>query len=142
MATMNTYLNFAGNTEEAFNFYRSVFGGEFKGGINRFGDTPEADKIPENERDKVMHIALPIGNGNVLMGTDALESMGQTLTQGNNYYISLHPESMEEAEKLYKGLSAGGAIETELQKVFWGAYFGSFTDKFGVKWMVNYDVEQ
>ncbi len=141
MATMNPYLNFKGNTEEAFNFYKSVFGGEFMT-LQRFKDTPAADKIPANEKAKIMHVALPIGKGNVLMGTDALESMGQKLTIGNNFYISINAESKEEAEKLFNGLSAGGKIEMPLQDAFWGAYFGMFTDKFGIQWMVNYDYNQ
>ncbi|MEX0720046.1 MAG: VOC family protein [Balneolaceae bacterium] len=142
MATINPYLNFPGNTEEAFNFYKSVFGGDFVGGVFRFRDTPEADKLPENEKDKVMHMALPIGNGNMLMATDALESMGQKVEPGNNYYISIQTESKEEADKLFNGLSAGGKIEVEMQDESWGDYFGMFTDKFGIKWMVNYDYGQ
>lgn len=142
MATINTYLNFPGNTEEAFNFYKSVFGGEFLGGIRRFKDTPEAGDVPEDEKDKVMHVALPIGDGNMLMGTDTLESMGQSVTMGNNMYISIHPDSKEEAERLFNGLSKGGDIEMPLEKAFWGAWFASFTDKFGVRWMINYDDSQ
>jgi PhnB protein len=141
MATINPYLNFKGITEQAFNFYKSVFGGEFMT-LQRFKDTPEAGKIPANEREKIMHVSLPIGKGNVLMGTDALESMGQKLTIGNNFYISINAESKEEAEKLFSGLSAGGKIEMPLQDAFWGAYFGMFTDKFGIQWMVNYDYKQ
>lgn len=139
MTVINTYLNFPGNTEEAFNFYKSVFGGEFLGEINRFKDTPDGDKLPENEWEKVMHIALPVGAGNMLMGTDTLESMGQSVTMGNNVYISITPDSKEEAERLFNGLSAGGTVEMPLEKMFWGAWFASFTDKFGVRWMINYD---
>lgn len=138
MSTINPYLNFPGNTEEAFTFYQSVFGGEFIGGISRFKDTPEANKLSKEEQEKVMHIALPVGNGQMLMATDALKSMGQSITMGNNMYISIHPESREEADRLFKGLSKGGEIEMDLQDTFWGGYFGSFTDKFGVKWMVHY----
>lgn len=141
MATINTYLNFPGNTEEAFNFYKSVFGGEFIGGVSRFGDTPEADKIPEHEQDKVMHIALPIGNGNMLMATDALESMGQEVKQGNNYHLSIQAESKEEAETLFNKLSAGGEVTMPLDDAFWGDYFGMCTDKFGIQWMVNYSYD-
>ncbi|UKJ07665.1 VOC family protein [Solitalea lacus] len=141
MATLNPYLNFLGKTEEAFNFYKAVIGGEFLM-IQRFKDTPEADKLPEEDRDKIMHIALPIGNGNILMGTDALESMGQSLTMGNNFSLSLGAETKEEADKLFNGLSAGGAIEMPLQDTFWGAYFGMFKDKYGVQWMINYDYNQ
>ncbi len=141
MPVINPYLNFPGNTEEAFNFYKSVFGGEFLS-LQRFSDTPAAGNIPDNEKDKLMHVALPIGNGNVLMATDALESMGQKVVPGNNFYISINPESKEEAERLFNGLSAGGKIEMPLQNQFWGAYFGMFSDKFGIRWMVNYSYNQ
>ncbi|MGB7291450.1 MAG: VOC family protein [Thermodesulfobacteriota bacterium] len=141
MATINPYLNFNGNTEEAFNFYKSVFGGEFIA-LMRWKDAPEADKILEGDREKIMHVSLPIGKGNILMATDACESMGQTLTAGNNFYICIGAESKEEAEKLFNGLSAGGKIEMPLQDMFWGAYFGMFTDKFGIQWMVSYDYNQ
>lgn len=127
-----------GNTEKAFNFYKSVFGVEFVGGIRRFGDMPDNEFMPESDKQKVMHVGLQIGPGNYLMGTDALESMGQSLLFGNNYYISINPESKEEAIKLFNGLSAGGTVTSPLEDTFWGAYFGTFTDKFGVHWMVNY----
>lgn len=138
MATLNPYLNFAGNTEEAFSFYKSVFGGDFMGGINRFKDTPETSNISDSERDKIMHIALPVGNGNMLMATDALESLGHKVNIGNNIHLSLEAESKEEAEKLFNGLSAGGKVTMPLADAFWSAYFGMLTDKFGVQWMVNY----
>jgi PhnB protein len=138
MAAVNPYLNFSGNTEEAFNFYKSVFGGDFLT-VMRFKDNPGCEGISEADKNRIMHIALPIGNGNILMATDALESLGQKLIVGNNFYIALGPESKEEAERLFNGLSVGGKIEMPLQDMFWGAYYGSFTDKFGVKWMVNYD---
>jgi PhnB protein len=141
MGTVNPYLNFNGNTEEAFNFYKSVFGGEFLA-VMRFKDNAECGQVSEADKERIMHIALPIGNGNVLMATDALESMGQKLTFGNNFYIALAPESKEEAERLFNGLSAGGKIEMPLQDMFWGAYYGSFADKFGVQWMVNYSKNQ
>lgn len=137
MATFNTYLNFNGNTEEAFTFYKSVIGGEFET-IQRFGDTPGSG-IPENLSHKIMHISLPIGNGNALMATDALEELGQKVIQGNNFYISINAESKEEANKLYNGLSVDGAIEMEIGDTFWGAYFGMFKDKFGIQWIVNFD---
>src|SRR6185295_6354284 len=107
MATANPYLNFIGNTEDAFNFYKSVFGGEFLT-VQRFKDTPEAERVSPSERDKIMHIALPIGKTNILMGTDALESMGHKVAAGNNLHISLSTESEEETKKLFNGLSAGG----------------------------------
>jgi PhnB protein len=141
MLTVNPYLNFAGNTEEAFIFYRSVFGGEFRA-LQRFKDTPETANVPNNEKDKIMHIALPIGKGNVLMATDTLDSMGQKLTVGNNIYITIRPESNQEADQLFKKLSARGKVEMPLQDMFWGAYFGAFRDRFGVQWMINYDSKQ
>lgn len=143
MATINPYLNFNGNTEEAFNFYKSVFGGEFAM-VMKFGEMPGCDEMPEGkqiseaDKDKIMHIALPIGNS-VLMATDALESMGQKLTEGNNYSISIGADSKEEADKLFGGLSEGGAVEMPLADAFWGDYFGMLQDKFGVRWMVSYD---
>ena len=136
MATINPYLNFAGNTEEAFNFYRSVFGGEFKN-LTRFRDTPEAARVPEKEKDKLMHVALPVGKTNVLMATDALESFGQKLVPGNNFYLSIEADSKSEAEKLFRGLSEGGTVTQPLQDTFWG-YFGMIKDKFGISWMVNH----
>lgn len=138
MATLNPYLNFKGNTEEAFNFYKSVFGGEFIT-IQRFKDTPEGPKLSAADQEKIMHIALPIGNGNILMATDAVESMGQKLEVGNNVHLSLSTESEEETKKLFNAISADGKVTIPLDKMFWGAYFGMCTDKFGVQWMVNYD---
>jgi PhnB protein len=138
MKTVNPYLNFPGNAEEAFNFYKSVFGGEFAA-VQRFKDTPEADRVPEELKEKLMHIALPIGKGNVLMATDALESMGHKVTAGTNFHLSISADSEEEANKLFTGLSAGGIITVPLAKMFWGAYFGMCTDKFGIQWMVSHD---
>jgi PhnB protein len=139
MAKLNPYLNFDGKAEEAFNFYKSVFGGEFIGGINRMSDAPGTENLSDEEKNRVMHIALPIAGGNVLMASDIIPSMGHTLIKGNNNYISLSPESREEAERLFNGLSAGGNIEMPLDDMFWGAYYGSFEDKFGIHWMINYE---
>jgi len=138
MATINPYLNFNGNTEEAFKFYQSVFGGEFVN-LTRFRDTGEAAKLSGPDLDKIMHVSLPVGKGNILMGTDALESMGQKLVIGNNFYISVSTESELETDKLFNGLSADGKIELPVQKTFWGAYFGMCKDKFGIQWMISYD---
>jgi PhnB protein len=138
MTAVNPYLNFNGNTEEAFNFYKSVFGGEFQA-LMRFKDNPQCDQWTEADKERIMHIALPLGDGTVLMATDSLESLGQKLTLGNNFYICLSPESKDEADRLFNGLSDGGKIEMSLQDMFWGAYFGTLSDKFGVQWMVNYD---
>lgn len=135
---VNPYLNFDGNAEEAFLFYRSVFGGEFTA-VMKMDTAPGGEKFSEAEKDRIMHIGLPIGKDIVLMASDILPSMGHTLNQGNNLYISLHPESREEADRLFNGLSKGGEVEMPMEDQFWGDYFGSFTDKFGVKWMVNYN---
>ena len=137
MATLNSYLNFPGNTEEAFNFYKSVFGGDFTM-LQRFKETPFADQMADGDKEKIMHIALPIGKTSILMATDAIESMGQKLTPGNNSSIAIEAESEEEAKRLFDGLSQGGQITMPLDKAFWGAYFGMFNDKFGIQWMVNY----
>ncbi len=139
MATVNSYLNFNGNTEEAFNFYKSVFGGEFIT-LQRFKDTPEADKMPADEQEMIMHVALPIG-GNIIMGTDVPKSMPQVIF-GTNSSLSIDVDSEEEANKLFNGLSDGGRVMMPLEKMFWGAMFGMVTDRFGVQWMVNYDYSQ
>lgn len=141
MATINPYLNFPGNTEEAFNFYKSVFGGEFIM-IQRYKDTPEAGTVKEEDKNKIMHIAFPIGKGNILMATDALESMGQPLIQGNNFYLSVGADSDEEATKLFNSLSTGGKITMPLAKTFWGSFFGMLVDKFGIQWMVSHEHSQ
>lgn len=142
MARVNTYLNFTDKTEEAFDFYKSVFGGEFDGGISRFGDIPPSategmPKLAEEDRRLVMHVALPIMGGHVLMGTDAPASMGLRVTPGNNVHISLEPDTRVEADRLFSALSDGGTVEMPMQEMFWGAYYGSFADKYGVQWMIN-----
>ena len=140
MASVSTYFNFPGTAEEAFNFYRSVFGGEFAGPIYRFAEMPpEPGKPPLSEADQqlVMHVALPILGGHLIMGTDATEGMGFKWAGGNHTYVSLNPDTRAEADRLFAGLSAGGKVETSMQDMFWGAYFGSFTDRFGVNWMIN-----
>lgn len=138
MTTLHSYLNFAGNAEKAFNFYKSVFGGEFSS-LVRFKDLPmEGVAVPEEDQDKMMHIGLPIGEDQMLMASDTLESLDQKLVQGNNVYISVHPESREEADRIFNALSGGGEIEMPIADQSWGDYYGSFKDKFGVMWMVNY----
>lgn len=141
MTKLNPYLNFDGKAEEAFNFYKSVFGGEFKGGIFRTGSAPGTENLSEEEKNRVMHIALPIGD-DLLMASDCVPSMGHKLVQGNNNYVSVFPDSREEADRLFGGLSEGGTIEMPLQDQFWGDYFGSFKDQFGVGWMINYHEEK
>jgi len=141
MARTSTYLNFPRSTEEAFNYYKSVFGGEFSGGgVARFGDFPPPEGAPqlaEEDKNLIMHIELPITGGHILMGTDAPESMGFKINQGNNVYIMLETDTRIETQQLFEALSAGGKVEMELQDMFWGAYYGSLTDKFGIKWMFN-----
>lgn len=139
MKTVNPYLNFPGTAEAAFNLYKSVFGGEFTT-VQRFKDSPEGGRVSADEGDKIMHISLPIGKENILMATDALESMGHPLTTGNNFHITIEAESEEEANKLFNGLSGGGKVTMPLAKTFWGAYFGMLNDKFGVQWMINYSL--
>jgi len=138
MATVNPYLIFNGNCEEAFNFYKSVFGGEFPY-VGRFSEMPSKTPIPESEGEKIMHISLPIGQGTILMGSDSSEAFGHVTTMGNNFSISINTETEAEATRLFNGLSAGGKVTMPLNKTFWGAYFGMFIDKFGIYWMVNYD---
>ncbi len=140
MARVSTYLNFARSTEEAFNFYRSVFGGEFTHPIQRMGTVPPQPGMPplaEADKNLVMHVELQILGGHVLMGTDAPESMNFQVIHGNDVHINLEPDTLGEAENLFNKLSAGGKVDMPLQKMFWGAYYGSFTDKFGIHWMVN-----
>jgi PhnB protein len=141
MARVSTYLNFARSTEEAFNFYKAVFGTDFpENSIMRFGDMPPQEGAPEmSEEDKklLVHIELPITGGHLLMGTDAPESMGFNMNFGNNMHIMLEPDTRAESQKLFDALSAGGQVTMPLQDMFWGAYFGSCIDKFGVQWMVN-----
>jgi PhnB protein len=138
MALINPHINFNGNAEEAFNFYRSVFGGEFSR-IIRFKDLSGPDfPIDESEENKIMHIALPIGN-NVLMANDVPEHMGRTNENENRSKISISAESKEEADKLFYGLSAGGTIEVPIGESPWSSYFGMFRDKFGIEWMVDFD---
>jgi PhnB protein len=141
MARVSTYLNFPRTTEEAFLFYKSVFGGEFIGGVGRFSDIPEQEGMPpmnENDKNLIMHIELPLLGGHILMGTDAPESMGFSIQMGNNSFINLEPDTKEETESLFNALSKEGTITMPLQEMFWGAYFGTCTDKFGVHWMFNF----
>ncbi len=141
MARVSTYLNFPRSTEEAFNFYKSVFGGEFGGdGIARFGDIPASEGMPpiaEGDKNLIMHIELPITGGHVLMATDAPETMGFQVNYGNNVHINLEPDTRAETKRLFDALSASGKVTMELQDAFWGAYFGSCSDRYGVQWMFN-----
>lgn len=146
MASINPYLTFAGNCEDAFNFYKSVFGGDFAY-IGRFNEMPpmkdqdgnDCGPVSEEDGNKIMHVSLPISKETVLMGSDSSESWGQATVMGNNFSISINTESKDEADRLFSGLSAGGKVTMPMEKTFWGAYFGMFTDKFGIQWMVNFD---
>jgi PhnB protein len=138
MAQINPYINFNGNAEEAFNFYRSVFGGEFTE-VMRFKDLASAEfPVAEHEANKIMHIALPIGK-NILMANDVPEVLGRVNENENRSKISISAESKEEADKLFNGLSAGGQIEMPIDDSPWGSYFGMFRDKYGIEWMVDFD---
>jgi PhnB protein len=138
---VNTYLNFAGNASEAFDFYRSVFGGEFTS-LVRFSDMPVPGlEISPEDSGKVMHVGLPIGSSNVLMASDVLESLGEPVRQGNNVHVSVHPDSRDEADRIFSALSAGGTVEMPIADQMWGDYYGSLKDRFGIQWMVNYSPE-
>lgn len=136
MRSVNPYLNFNGNTEEAFNFYKSVFGGEFTA-VMRFKDTPGCENMPEVEQNHIMHISLPMG-ANILMGTDVPKSMEQ-VTFGSNNSICIDAESRDEADRFFNGLSDGAKITMPMDDMFWGDYFGSLFDKYGVQWMISYN---
>ena len=140
MATINPHINFNGNAEDAFNFYKSVFGGEFAV-VVRFKDLPSDPNMPNDpeEAEKIMHIALPIGKHNVLMGNDVPKFMGTVNENENRSKLSLAAESKEEADQLFNGLSAGGAVECPMDDSPWGSYFGMFRDKYGIEWMIDYN---
>jgi PhnB protein len=141
MPFINPYLNFNGTTEEAFKFYKSVFGGEFQT-FQRFSEMPGGEKTPEAEKNRIVHVSLPIGKNNLLMGSDTMPSMGHTLTIGSNYHISVGTETEDEAKKVFDGLAQGGRVTMPLDKMFWNAYFGMVIDKFGVQWMVSCDLNK
>ncbi len=140
MARVSTYLNFPRSTEAAFSFYKSVFKTEFSAPIARFKDMPPHPGQPplaDADKNLVIHIELPVLGGHVLMGTDAPESMGFTVKPGNNMYINLEPDTRTETDRIFKALSEGGKVEMALQEMFWGGYFGSLVDRFGISWMFN-----
>ena len=133
---VHPYLNFDGKAEEAFIFYKSVFGGEFLANM-KMNEMPDGKNLPTGEQNRIMHIALPIGEGTLLRASDTIPSAGHSIQFGNQTHIMLSPETKEEADKLFDGLSKDGKIDMKMEEAFWGDYFGSFTDKFGIKWMVN-----
>jgi PhnB protein len=140
MSRVSTYLNFPRSTEAAFLFYKSVFGGEFISPVSRFQDMPshpDQPSLAEADQNLILHIELPILGGHVLMGTDAPESMGFTVTPGNHMFINLEPDTRAETDRLFNELAAGGKVKMPLQEMFWGAYFGSLVDRFGICWMFN-----
>jgi len=142
MAQVSTYLNFPSGAEDAFNFYKAVFGTEFAGPIMRHGDVdmpmPEgAPPLSDEMKKMVINVALPILGGHLLMGSDVPEAMGVTLTKGDNVQICLHPDSRGEADALFAALAAGGTVRDPLQEMFWGDYYGALVDQFGVQWLVN-----
>jgi PhnB protein len=139
MATVNIYLSFKGDCEEAFSLYKSVFGGDFPY-IGRYKDMPQdSGACPPADLDKVMHISLPISKETVLMGCDAIEAPGRDIITGNNIAISVSAASKDEADSVFNGLAAGGMVTMPLNQTFWGAYFGMLTDKFGINWMVGWE---
>jgi PhnB protein len=140
MARVSTYLNFMGQTEAAFEFYRSLFGTDYVGTVMRMGDVPSGPGMPElteAERDMIMHIELPILGGHVIMGTDMLESMGHELRIGNNVTINLEPDTRDDADRLFAALAEGVDERAGMQEMFWGAYWGTCLDRFGIRWMFN-----
>jgi PhnB protein len=142
MALINVYLTFNGNCEEAFNFYKSIFGGEFTY-VGRYGDMPPqpGKDFPASEANKIMHVSLPISKETILMGSDTNSEYGK-VTFGDNFSISLSVDSKAEADKFFKSLSSGGKTNLPLADQFWGSYFGMLTDKYGINWMVSYDQNQ
>ncbi|MFN0189260.1 MAG: VOC family protein [Bacteroidia bacterium] len=143
MATINPYLTFDGNCEQAFDFYKSVFGGEFTyiGRFNEMPDSPEFS-VPEADKNKIMHVSLPIGGDSNLFGSDTSAAFGANHIPGTNISLSINALTVEEATRLFMGLSAGGNVTMPLNKTFWGAFFGMFTDKFGIHWQVNCELSE
>ncbi|OEC86809.1 VOC family protein [Acinetobacter sp. YK3] len=145
---LNHYLNFKGQTEQAFNFYKSVFGGEFAM-LSRYGDMPPTEGITLSDADKnlILHVSLPINEFTVLMASDVNDQFctpHSVFTQGNNHYISINldPDELEDAQRLFDALSVNGQVEMPLEKTFWGALYGAFTDQFGIKWMINCQLDE
>ncbi len=142
MNTINPYLHFNGSCEEAFNFYKSTFGGEFSY-LGRYSEMPENPDSPisEEEKEKIMHMSLPISEHSMLMGSDASDAFGGAVSQGSNFSVSVSPSSEKETDRLFAGLSEGGQVKMPPAKTFWGSYFCMFTDKFGIHWMIDYMAE-
>ena len=143
MATVNIYLNFNGNCEEAFNFYKSVFGGEFPY-IGRYKDMPQdsGKTLPKDQENLIMHVSLPISKETMLMGSDVGGEWTDTYRQGTNFAICVSPDTKEDADRFFNELSKGGQVQMPMDNTFWGDYFGMFADKFGINWMVSYNEKQ
>jgi len=144
MTTVNTYITFDGNCEEAFTFYKSVFGGEFSY-IGRFNEMPPQEGMPpvsDEDGKKIMHITLPVSNETMLFGSDTFGEWGGQLVIGNNFSVSIATDSREEADRLFNGLSANGKVTMPMNQTFWGSYFGMCTDRFGINWMVSFEDQQ
>lgn len=141
MKAVNIYLTYNGNCKEAFDFYKSVLGGEYSH-FNTFGEMPQQEGMPpvkEEDKNKVMHVSLPIGEHTVLMGSDTGGEWAKSFKQGNNFSVSVSTDKKEEADRIFKELSKGGTVMMPMENTFWGSYFGMFTDKFGINWMVSFD---
>lgn len=142
MTTVNVYLTFDGDCEPAFNFYKSVFGGEFTF-MGRFSEMPDSPEysVPDSEKNRIMHVSLPISKETILMGSDKAGGYGPALVVGNNFSISVHPENKTEADRIFGALSAGGQVTMPMADQFWGSYYGMLTDQYGINWMVNVDLQ-
>ena len=144
MTTVNTYITYDGNCEEAFTFYKTVFGGEFLY-VGRYKEMPSPEEMPQitlEDDEKIMHISLPVSKETILMGCDAAGEWGTHLIKGNNFSVSIATDSKEEADRLFNGLSEDGKVTMPMDKTFWGSYFGMLTDKFGINWMVSFEEQQ
>ena len=141
MTTINPYLTFKGNCEVAFNFYKSVFGGEFRY-IGRYKDVPQPHRqtFAVEADEKIMHVSLPISSETILMGCDTIEAYGEPVIEGNNFSLSITTDSREKADQLFNDLSVGGQIKMPMNQAFWGSYFGMLTDKFGINWTISFEV--
>lgn len=145
MTSVNVYLMFSGECKKAFDFYKAAFGGDFSSLMTMDQmpkDTPHRPTLSEQDKKKIMHVSLPIGKGQVLMGSDTINEWAEKLVKGNNFSISVSTDKKEEADRLFKELSAGGKVRMPMEDTFWGSYFGQFTDKFGMNWMISFDKEQ
>lgn len=138
MKSIDPYLHFMGNTADAMNFYKSVFGGDFIT-FQRYKDVPGGEKMPGKAQAQIVHASLPVGKHNMIMATDTADTMEQTVVMGTNFHLCVHTDSESEADNLFEALSKGGKVEMPMNKTFWGAYFGMCMDKFGIQWMISYD---